>query len=147
MSGIEESDNPVEINAAAMVDITLCLFAFFICSTHFKQLEGQVETWLPKDRPHDHGCCGMVMDEVRLFMKWDAEEKTTLRKVGNRGAVSTDAELLGILRQIQKDYKTAGRAQVPILIDAGEAVPWKDVVHVVDLCKNENFSSIQFAAP
>jgi biopolymer transport protein ExbD len=150
MSGIgtlgEESDNPVEINAAAMVDVTLCLCAFFLCSFHYKQLEGKVETWLPKERRHDYGCWG-AMDEVRIFMTWDAERQSTLRRVGNRAAVSTDAELLDILRQYPKDFKKAGRTQVPILIDATEAVPWLEIVHVVDLCRNENLSVIRFAAP
>jgi len=143
----EESDNPVELNATAMVDVTLCLCAFFMCSFHYKQLEGKVETWLPKDCHHHYHGCGFVFDEVRIFMKWDAERQTTLRKVGNRGAVSTDAELIDILRQYQKDFKKAGRTQVPVLIEASEAVPWQDIVRVVDLCRNENLSSIQFAAP
>ena len=46
----EESDNPVEINVTAMVDVIFCLCIFFMCSFHFKQLEGKIETWLPKDR-------------------------------------------------------------------------------------------------
>ena len=46
----EASDNPVEINVTAMVDVIFCLCIFFMCSFHFKQLEGKIDTWLPKDR-------------------------------------------------------------------------------------------------
>jgi biopolymer transport protein ExbD len=142
----EESDNPVEINAAAMVDVTLCLCAFFMCSFQYKQLEGKVETWLPKMSPGFHGCCGVVIDEVRVYLRWDADCGMTRRKVGNRGAVSGDSELLQILQQCRKDWAKAGRTEVPVLIDAGEAVPWQDIVHVVDLCRESKFP-VQFAAP
>jgi len=142
----EETDNPVEVNAAAMVDICLCLTTFFMCSYHFKELDGKVDAWLPKESHAYHGGCGYVIDEVRVFMKWDAELKTTLRKIGNRGVVASDAELLNIIRQMQTDFKKAGRLRVPILIDATEAVPWQDVVHVVNLCKLEGLA-IEFAAP
>ena len=43
----EASDNPVEINVTAMVDVIFCLCIFFMCSFHFKQLEGKIDTWLP----------------------------------------------------------------------------------------------------
>ena len=142
----EPSDNPVEINATAMIDVTLCLCAFFLCSFQYKQLEGKVETWLPKDRPSYHGCCGGVIEEVRVTIRWDAESNTTRRKVGNRGAVSSDSELMTLLEQIRKDYKKAGRTRVPVLIDATEAVPWQDIVHVVDLCRKAQFP-VEFAAP
>jgi biopolymer transport protein ExbD len=138
----EESDNPVEINATAMIDVTLCLCAFFMCSLHFKQLEGKVDAWLPKERPMgwSGGCCGLIIDEVRIFMKWDAAEKKTLRKIGNRAPVSTDAELLALIEQYRQDYQKAGRADVPIILDATENVPWQDVLHIVDLCNAEGLS-------
>ena len=141
----EESDNPVEINAIAMVDITLCLFAFFLCSFQTKQLEGKVETWIPKER-HWHGGCGMVIEEMRVTIKWDAESNTIVRKVGNRGAVSSDSELMNTLNICRKEYQRIGRTRVPVLIDATEAVPWQDIVHVVDLCRNGQFP-VEFAAP
>lgn len=143
----EESDNPVEINATAMIDVTLCLCAFFMCSFHFKTLEGKVETWLPRECRHYHGGCGGVIAEARIFMKWDAEQKVTLRKVGNRGVVKDDAELVEILEQCRKDFEKAGRTRVPLIIDGTPDVPWQDVVHVVDLFKKHPVWSIEFAEP
>ena len=46
----EASENPVALNVTAIVDIVFCLCLFFMCSLKFKQLEGKIETWLPKDR-------------------------------------------------------------------------------------------------
>ena len=135
----EASDNPVEINVTAMVDVIFCLCIFFMCSFHFKQLEGKVDAWIPKESPMGAGCW-RIIDDVRVFMKWDADLKCTVRKVGNRGAVSTDAELVAIIEQYRQDFKKAGRADVPIIIDATENVPWQDVLHIVDLCNAEGLS-------
>ncbi|KAF0241790.1 MAG: hypothetical protein FD180_4260 [Planctomycetota bacterium] len=46
--GSAGEDNPVALNVAPMVDIIFCLCIFFMCSFHFKQLEGKFESWLPK---------------------------------------------------------------------------------------------------
>jgi hypothetical protein len=45
------------------------------------------------------------------------------------------------------DYKRAGKSEFPVLIDATEDVPWRDVIHVMDMCKREKLERIEFAAP
>src|SRR6187455_445071 len=91
----EASDNPVEINVTAMVDVIFCLCIFFMCSFHFKQLEGKIDAWMPKDGPGNQ--IGPVRDvpleEVRVFMKWDAASSKTIRRIGNRNPVENDGEL------------------------------------------------------
>jgi len=143
----EESDNPVEINVTAMVDVIFCLTVFFMCSFHFKQLEGKIDAWIPKAVPHPGGVvCGPILEEIRIFMKWDAERNATVRKIGNRGAVANDAELVALIETYRKDFEKAGRTETPVLIDATEDVPWQDVLHIVDLCNAEKLS-LQFTAP
>ena len=141
-------DNPVAINVTAMVDVIFCLCLFFMCSMHFKQLEGKIDTWLPKDRGVNQAPVEkVVLEEIRVFMRWDPATNTTTRKVGNRGAVGSDDDLMTIIRQMAGDYKRAGKSEFPVLIDAMPEVPWKDVIHVMDLCKKENMERIEFAAP
>jgi biopolymer transport protein ExbD len=144
----EASDNPVAINVTAMVDVIFCLCIFFMCSFHFKQLEGKIDTWLPKDRgvfqaPVEK----VVLEEIRVFMRWDPQNNVTIRKVGNRGAARSDDELMGVIKQMDADYKKAGKRDYPVLLDATEDVPWEDVVHVMDLCKKESIERLEFAAP
>ncbi|MBI3857936.1 MAG: biopolymer transporter ExbD [Planctomycetes bacterium] len=144
----EASDNPVEINVTAMVDVIFCLCIFFMCSFHFKQLEGKVDAWLPKDKgpnPMVHPITP-VLEEIRVFMRWDAASNTTVRKVRST-AVSSDAELMDAVRARKGDYERAGKTVFPVIIDATEDVPWADVVHVLDLCKAERLTSIEFAEP
>ena len=144
----EASDNPVGINITAMVDIIFCLCLFFMCSLHFKQLEGKIDTWLPKDRGVFQGNPErIVLEEIRVFMKWDPAQGRTIRKIGNRGEINSDTDLMQIILQMTNDYKKAGKTEFPVLIDATADVPWADVIHVMDMCKIERLDRIEFAAP
>ena len=141
-------DNPVAINVTAMVDVIFCLCIFFMCSFHFKQLEGKIETWLPKDRGQGPGAPEkVVLEEIRVIMRYDVNSNTTTRRIGNRPPVSTDSELMQVILQMTSDYKKAGKTDFPVLLDAVDDVPWKDVIHVMDLCKQESIERIEFCAP
>src|SRR5690349_23170860 len=96
MAGVsvgESPDNPVAINVTAMVDVIFCLCVFFMCSLHFRQLEGKFETWLPKGKggsaplPSDQ-----VITEMRVAMYWDDANKKTVRQYGQR-VIQNDEEL------------------------------------------------------
>jgi biopolymer transport protein ExbD len=142
----EASDNPVGINVVPMVDVIFCLCLFFMCSLKFKQLEGKIETWLPKDRgveqtPPEK----IVLEEIRVFMRWT--DGRTLIKVGNRAPAQSDHDLMQTILQMSNDYKKLGKTDFPVLIDALHDVPWKDVIHILDLCKKEKLERIEFAAP
>ena len=148
MAGGADEDNPIPINVTPLIDIIFCLIIFFMCSFHFKQLEGKIDTWLPKDRGVNQGQPEkVVLEEIRVFMKWDPATGRTIRKVGNRGEVNTDSDLMQIVLQMTNDYKKAGKTEFPVLIDATADVPWSEVIHVMDMCKREKLDRIEFAAP
>jgi biopolymer transport protein ExbD len=143
----EASDNPVEINVTAMVDVIFCLCIFFMCSFHFKQLEGRVDAWLPKEKGNQNGPPPpLILEEIRVFMRWDAARSATVRKVV-RNEVSSDQELVDAILAMKRDYEKAGKSLFPVIVDATPDVPWQDVVHVVDLCKGQKLSMIEFAEP
>lgn len=144
----EESDNPVEINVTAMVDVIFCLCLFFMCSFHFKQVEGKIDAWLPKHGNQPGEVKDKVrLEEIRVFMKWDAASGVTVRKIGSRTPATSDADLMAVVRALKADYDRAGKTEVPVLIDAIPDVPWTDVVHLVDLLKAEKLSQIEFVEP
>jgi biopolymer transport protein ExbD len=145
----EASDNPVEINVTAMVDVIFCLCIFFMCSFHFKQLEGKIDAWMPKDdRGNQQGVpIHLELEEIRVFMRWDPSTGTITRKVGSRSPVQGDAELMETIRSMTADYARAQKPDAPVLIDSTPDVPWHEVVHVLDLCKAEKLSKVEFAEP
>ncbi len=140
-------DNPVAINVTAMVDVIFCLCLFFMCSMHFKQVEGKIDTWMPDkgdirplDRPPE-------LQEVRVFMKTNPSTLATVRSVGNRPPVVSDDDLVKTMLSMASDYRRMGRASVPVLIDATSDVPWQDVIRVMDLCRSNKLDRIEFTAP
>jgi biopolymer transport protein ExbD len=142
----EASDNPVEINVTAMVDVIFCLCIFFMCSFHFKQLEGKIDTWLPDTGGRPGPPPLVILEEIRVFMRWDPVRGDTVRKV-SRAEVASDADMMGAIRAMKGDYERAQKTEFPIIIDATPDVPWQEVVHVVDLCKADKLAKIQFAEP
>ena len=144
----EASDNPVGINITAMVDIIFCLCLFFMCSLHFKQIEGKVEAWMPKDRGPREGLVEIVeMQEIRIFMKWDPSTSQVIRRIGSRAPAVDDADLMATVRANLLDNVKLRKIDPPVIIDATADVPWQAVVHLMDLCKVEKVQRIQFAAP
>ncbi len=144
----EESDNPVAINITAMVDVIFCLCLFFMCSFHFKQLEGKIETNLPKDKGiNPDEIPALTKDEIRVLMRVDPASNETQRKVKHFDWVASDDELVSHLEQLRDGFNSAGNNEWPLVIDAKPNVPWKDVIHVMDLCKGSKIDRIEFAAP
>ena len=76
-----DEENPVPVNCVALIDIIFCLCIFFMCSFHFKQLEGKVDAWLPKDKGPNPAPVDLkpVLEEIRVFMRWDVERNVTTR--------------------------------------------------------------------
>src|SRR5258706_155649 len=97
----EASENPVAINAPAIVDVIFCLCLFFLCSIHFKSLEGKIETWLPKYGTHPYPATLMVIEPIHVVMTWSHEAGRTIRRVGSREA-SDDAELATLMLRFPK---------------------------------------------
>src|SRR6185295_5371897 len=96
----EASDNPVEINVTAMVDVIFCLCIFFMCSFHFKQREGKIDTWLPDTGGRPGPPPVVILEEIRVFMRWDPARNATVRKV-TRIDVSNDQEMMDAIRSMK----------------------------------------------
>ncbi len=149
MAGAASDDNPVGINVTAMVDIIFCLCIFFMCSFHFKQVQGSIDSWLPKDAGPDSSPSPVaLLEEIRVTLEHDPTTGATITRLGAR-RVASDAELLELIAGAYQDYRDAGKPtdDVPIIIDARPLVPWRDVVRVMNGCKDKDYKKIQFAAP
>ncbi len=145
----ESADNPVPMNVVPLIDIIFCLCIFFMCSFHFKQLEGKIESWLPTDKGSNVTEIQMeaVLDEVRIIMTYNVDAKQVELRLGG-AQVSNLGELEQLVDQSLDDYERAGkdRMQVPVIIDAMLHVPWRDVVQVMNVCHKRKWK-LEFAQP
>jgi biopolymer transport protein ExbD len=142
-SGGDPRDNPVAINVVPMVDVIFCLCVFFMCSMKFKQVEGKLDAWLPKDRG---AISAGAPDEpaARIAVFYDAEKRTSLVQFGHR-VVRDEGELEKLLRESLADARARNRPGAPAILDADGRVPWGDVVAVVNLCRRVGIADVRFA--
>ena len=66
---IEES----ELDMTPMIDIVFQLLIFFLLSAKFIALEGQLSSYLPKDRGLQASFSKIEPDEVIFFLEWVAD--------------------------------------------------------------------------
>lgn len=148
--GGNSEDNPVSINVTALVDIIFCLCLFFMCSLKFKELDGKMDSWMPQNKGNATNAPQQeVKDEMRILMSYD-EQKGRLDRLydGKRPVENSEAGnqlLRTLLREDYKHFLSLGKKDVPVMIDAGERVPWQEVVRIMNMCKAENIEKIEFA--
>jgi len=144
--GGEAEDNPLPINVVPMVDIIFCLCVFFMCSLHFKQLEGKFDTWLPKGKGTGGVSTGdtPLPQEIRVALQWDEQTELTQRMLGTR-KVPNDDELQQLIKSAYDDFVKLNRPDIPVTIDAEARVPMDDVIRVVNICKRNKIDNIEFA--
>src|SRR5688572_16063202 len=116
MAGVsvgEAPDNPVAINITAMVDIIFCLCVFFMCSLHFKQLEGKFDTWLPKSKGAQGMPLNAVIEEIRVALFWDEAKQEVVRKIGTR-VVPEDEILQELMAESFADFKRLNKPDISL---------------------------------
>jgi biopolymer transport protein ExbD len=139
----DNEENPVAINVTAMVDVIFCLCVFFMCSLHFRQLEGKFDTWLPKGK--GTGKLGdSVIQEIRVAVYWDEANARVVRQLGNR-MIANDEELQALIQEAHDDFVKLNKPDTPVTIDADGRVPWSEVINIVNICKRDQIDKIEFA--
>jgi biopolymer transport protein ExbD len=157
MAGAASEDDAVSLNVTPLIDIIFCLCIFFICSFHFKQLQGKLDSWLPKDKGNQAGGpTTATMDEIRIFVRKTQSGPTELAFGAWTAGILTgdpgqDAGVYDALEnriaQQWDEYRNAGKTDASVIIDGEPAVPWKDVLTVLDRCKKRNIDKVEFAQP
>ncbi len=155
--GGSSEDNPVSLNVTAMVDIIFCLCLFFMCSFHFKQTQGRIESWLPQNAGPAPGPSDALLEEIRVVLRYEPASGGTVLRFGGRelGVLSKKDEREALLRTLgdlaleaRGDHARLDRTKdVPVIIDAMPLVPWADVIAVMNTCKDRGLDRIEFAAP
>ena len=146
--GGNQEDNPVAINVVAMVDIIFCLCLFFMCSLKFKPLDAKFDSYLPKEvgvKPETIE--KPVIDEIRVLLSWNAAANKLDRLFGQNLCATDpggDEKLKTLIRDSYTEYKSRGKADVPLIVDVGPKVPWKFVVEVLDIGRDAGVKNVQF---
>ncbi len=144
--GEANNDNPCPMNVVPLIDIIFCLLLFFMCSFHFKQLEGKMEAWLPLDKGQNKPTSPTQppLGEVRIVLEFDKARNQVVRKFG-RSEYPDDQELAQVMKE-QFDRKVAnGEGEVPVIIQPDPNVSWDSVVRVMDLVRQKELPKMEFS--
>jgi biopolymer transport protein ExbD len=141
-------DNPVGINVTALVDIIFCLCLFFMCSLKFKELDGKMDSWLPKNKGNATNAPPQTtVDEIRILVSYDVATGRLDRLFGRRPVPYTEegnTQLQQLIRQEYDNQRQLGKVDVPVIIDAGSGVPWQELVRIMNMCRAESIEKIEF---
>jgi biopolymer transport protein ExbD len=140
-----DGEEPVSLNVTPLIDIIFCLCIFFMCSFHFKQLQGSIDSWLPKTHGNDKTPAPLVADEIRITLR--ARASGTEIVFGARPVASLD-ELEGLVRDEWADLGSRSKRDASsVILDGEPGVPWRDVVSVLDRMKKLEIPRVEFAQP
>jgi biopolymer transport protein ExbD len=153
-----------EMCFTSLIDIVFLLLIFFMCATHFKQVEQRLDAFLPEPEGLTRNPPPLVPPPERLsiFVKDDAVSRQStnhhiraLRQAtyypASREArpIADMNELHAILARVH-----AADPQMRILIapfDEGagkdQLVPFFNVVALLDTCKDVGLENVAFQAP
>ena len=161
-----------ELDMTSMIDVVFLLLIFFMVATKFKQPEGSLRSWLPRDRGTSGGApvvnpgCRLTLamsDDKKTVICW-ADQTTLPLHNGNYppddlGAAQQDYEyqhgvfgpdLAALERHIQMrkaTYTGVAAKGLPVIIDFAKDVPSVFVVNIVNICKKLEIDDVAFAAP
>lgn len=145
MAGGSSEDDAISVNVTPLIDVIFCLCLFFMCSFHFKQLEGKLSSWLPREEGPREAPAQLihVVDEIRISVTLEPSSSRVVLRFGNRDVADLD-ELEGLVACGFEDLRS--RAPDPkVVIDGERRVPWRSIVAVLDRCRKRGIDKVEFA--
>jgi len=131
-----------EMNLTPMIDVTFLLLIFFLLGTKFKEPEGKLNAYLPKDK-------GPPETNIPQI---DAEEELTIRVrmlPGRRLPVYELAEIqYPTVDQLQKRMEALYQIMPdqPVTIDPDARATYERVIWVLNACVKVGYREIAFSA-
>ena len=145
--GTEETS--MELQMAPMIDVIFQLIIFFMCSIHFKSLEGKLYSYLPKEK--GMGVTTMtdvtILPDVRIRLIYSEDAKPLMSKIRvgdqyfNWNTLATYIENLAPTLILPN-----GIDIIPVKIDADDRVTTQAVVNALNICKKAGVPKTEFAA-
>jgi len=153
---VPEEPQQDELPMTPMIDVIFQLVIFFMCSGHFKQIEGKLQTYLPKGPGTAPTPSDEVNPEVRIRLV-TSQETVVAYLEGRRLADFSAApgRLEGISPKWDRIGQEAAQIWRPMVsrnpfaalkIDATPKVPFQYVVSTLDACRRFGVQNVEFVA-
>jgi biopolymer transport protein ExbD len=153
---IPEEQVQDELPMTPMIDVIFQLVIFFMCSGHFKQIEGKLQSYLPKDKGlNPIPVLEPELREIRIILRVTPNNMVSAhvekRPIANFPAdpkklrgIAKEWDALGA--EVASLYKpsAATNRPIPVKIDADMKVPFQYVVSSLDACLRNGVKDIEF---
>ena len=132
----------IAVPMTPMIDVTFQLLIYFILTTTFRQLEGQIPGTLPKAGTSGAATIERLQTPIKITLHptGEANEGVAYEVSGVHERI-VDPQ---ILKSVLTGRKQAGGAKSPVIINARRDVRWRFVVEVFNQVVANEFQNIAF---
>jgi len=134
-----------ELQMTSMIDVVFLLLIFFICNMDFKEKEGLLRAFLPKEAPGEAKASEEKKD------KEDLQDITITLEKGsdNRPVIVVGQVQLPTFRQLRYKLGRLHRTLPDhrVVIDSKGDVPYGHVVQTLNACIQAKYTNVSFASP
>mgnify|MGYP000601511362 CR=1 FL=1 len=153
---VPEDEPQEDLPMTPMIDVIFQLVIFFMCAAHFKQIEGKLQSYLPKDKGlNPIPVLDPELREIRIILRMQQNNMVSAhvekRHIADfpgdpkklRG-IAPEWDALGA--EVGSLYRpsAATNKPIPVKIDADGKVPFQYVVSSLDACLRNNVKDIEF---
>jgi biopolymer transport protein ExbD len=136
----------MELNMTPMIDVIFQLLIFFMCSLHFKTLEGKLLSYLPKNGGIDPRWDNKYVPEIRVRLVYDEQVEGRARVfIGNRLCRDL-GEMADTVSNAVADSRRAMQTVPDIKLDPDREIPCQAIVSALDELRRRNVNTVGFAA-
>ncbi len=134
-------------NLTPMIDVTFNLLVFFLLGTSFMQAEGSLSSRMARFGSRSNTATLPVTPLRLLIDPVDNAPGQVRLRIENSVYVPRDyAELADVLVQLRSGG-LGFDADTPVVIHAGDLVPWDHVVNAFNAARRAGYASVNFGAP
>jgi biopolymer transport protein ExbD len=138
--GLEKAK--ISVPMTPMIDVTFQLLIYFILTTTFRQIEGQIPGTLPREGTSGHQTIRELQDPIKITLHpTGAANEGVLYEISGVHERITDRQAL---KSVLATRKAADGADNLVIIKPKSGVRWRFVVEVFNQVVANAFSNIAF---
>lgn len=133
-------EEPIKVDMTPMIDVVFQLLIFFMCSLNFKNMEGMLQSYLPKDlgifsAPSQRNPEEPVYIKLIYSASKPDGERTAVWVGGE--SLQGDEKFDKLYRKLRMIAEKSAR-QIPALIDPDIDTPFQDIIATLNICRKVN---------
>lgn len=128
------ANEQAEVDMTPMIDVTFLLLIFFMCTLHFKTLEGILQANLPKDVGISNSQVDKKPEEPINVKLLKATKNTTVIWVDDT-QLDGQNKYQQLFQKIKNVTDRSPSADITVIIDPDIEVPFQDIISTLNACR------------